>query len=442
MYSAIYRGLKSLLPEEREKLRILDEMECIQWLSKTELESFQLKQVQNLIKYAYENVPFYRARYQREDIQPQDIKTWDDFRELPYLTREDVNNHLEDLVSREFQTGLQQSQTGGSTGEPMRFFVDASFNIWNGARVRLTRGWHGVQNGDKTAWVWGADRDIPSWSRKDRLMANIRRNRYLNAFQMSETKMQAFAELLLRWQPVMIRAYPSVLSLFAQYLITNGLNGIHPRLVETTAEMLTESQRQLFGDVFGCTVVDCYSSREFANIAYPCEIGGLHVCHTRYLELVENGITVEPGQIGEIVITSLHQFSMPFIRYKIGDLGIYEINDCSCGRGLPVMREIVGRVNDLMVTTDGDIVHGFFFSSLFFHRPNVIRFQVYQPNKQHLEIRLLCKEEAGSEWLEDIRDEIRARFGTSMQVSFQVVGDLELSLVGKHHHVISEVSPW
>jgi phenylacetate-CoA ligase len=160
------------------------------------------------------------------------------------------------------------------------------------------------------------------------------------------------------------------------------------------------------------------------------------------LELVEDGKRVESGQMGEVVITSLHQYAMPFIRYKNGDLGIYELGSCACARGLSVLREIAGRINDITVTTEGDIVHGFFFSSLFFHRTHVVRFQVYQPDRQHLEIRLVCKEDAGSEWLEDIRNDIRARFGASMQISFQMVDDFEMSPAGKHRHVISEVSSW
>jgi phenylacetate-CoA ligase len=441
MYSAIYRSVKSLMPEEREKLRILTDMKDIQWLSKPELESIQLAKIQNLIKYAYEHVPYYRERYQREDIHPQDVKSWEDFRRLPYLTREDVNNHLDDLVSPEFRGRLWQSRTGGSTGEPMRFYVDSSFHTWNGARVRLTRGWYGVRDGDKIAWVWGAERDMPGWSRKERLMAQIRRHRYLNAFHMTEDTMQAFAELLLHWQPDMIRAYPSVLSLFTQFLVKKGVTGIHPRLVVCTAEMLTESQRQLFEEVFECRVANCYSSREFSHIAYECEKGGLHVCYSRYMELVEDGKTVEPGQMGEIVITSLHQYAMPFIRYKNGDMGVYEPGGCVCGRGLPVLKEIVGRVNDIMVTTQGDAVHGFFFNRVLRARPNIVRYQVYQPDRQHLEIRLVCKEDAGSEWFEDIRNDIRARFGASMQISFQMVDDFEMSPAGKHRYIVSDVQP-
>ncbi len=441
MYSTITRIAKSPWPEERKKRRILNEMEHTQWLSKPELEAFQLARIQGLLKSAYEHVPFYRERFQREDIHPEDVKTWKDFQALPFLTREDVNNHLADLVWRDFGGHLRLSETGGSTGEPMRFFVDDSFNLWNAARVRLTRGWHGVRDGDKIAWVWGAQRDMPGWSPKERLVARIKRHRHLNAFNMTEAAMQEYAEMLVHWQPTMFRAYASALSVFAQHVKDRGLTNIRPRLIETTAEKLTDPQRQLFEEVFDCPVADCYSSREFSHIAYECEMGGLHVCPTRYLEVVANGKAAEPGRPGEVVITSLHQFAMPFLRYKIGDMGIYESGDCPCGRGLPVLREISGRAHDLLATIDGQVVHGEFFGHLFRVRPNVVRFQVYQPDTQHLELRLVCKQDVDSEWLEDVRTEIRARFGDLMQVSLQLVDDIELTPAGKHRYVISEVTP-
>jgi phenylacetate-CoA ligase len=441
MYSTIYRTAKSVLPEEQKKQRILGELERTQWLSRPELGAFQFTKLQSLIKSAYEHVPFYGKRLRDEDIHPEDVKTLKDFQALPFLTREDVNNHLADLVCPDSRGHLRLSETGGSTGEPMRFLVDDSFNLWNGARARLTRGWYGVRDGDKVAWVWGAQRDMPGWSPEERLMARIKRHRHLNAFNMTEATMQAFAEMLVHWQPVMFRAYASALSVFAQHVKERGITSIRPRLIETTAEKLTDPQRQLLEEVFDCPVADCYSSREFSCIAYQCERGGLHVCPTRYLEVVANGNAAEPGQLGEVVITSLHQFAMPLLRYKIGDRGIYESGDCPCGRGLPVLREIVGRADDLLTTTDGQVVHGGFFDHLFCVRPDIVRFQVYQPDRQHLEIRLVCKQDVDSEWLEGVRTEIRARFGDSTEISLQLVDRIELTPTGKHRFIVSEVAP-
>lgn len=441
MYSTLYRTMRLFWPGGLETRQHLCELERTQWLSRPELEAWQLRRIQRLVKHAYEHVPYYRARYQREDIHPEDIKSLEDFQALPLLTRDDVNNHLDELVAPDFRGKLYPESTGGSTGQPMRFFVEDSFWWWNAAFEFRGRSWHGVREGDKVAWVWGAQRDMPDWSWRSRLKPRIMRQRYLNAYGMTEAKMQAFAEMLVHWQPAMFRAYPSALSLVAECIEERGITGIHPGLIETTAEKVTDPQRELLEEVFHCPVADCYSSREMGTIAYQCEMGGMHVCETRYLEIVADGKVVRPGQLGEIVVTSLTQFAMPFIRYKNGDMAVYDTGNCACERGMPILREIVGRTADFLVTVDGQFVYGGFFVRTFRTKPEIARYQVYQPDRSHIEVRLVCRKDVESAWLERLRQEVRARFGESMQVSIQVVDDIELTSAGKHRFIVSEIRP-
>jgi len=432
---------KLLKPGELTARRYLHDLDKTQWLSRSELEALQLAKIQRLLQHAYEHVPYYRERYRRAGIHPQDIHSLKDFQALPFLTKENVNNQMDQLVSENFYGGLYPNQTGGSTGQPMRFFVEDSFWRWNVALENRGRSWYGVQEGDKMAWLWGASQDMPDWNWSSRLKACMTRQRYLNAFAMTETKMQTFSKMLVRWQPVMIRAYASALSLFAQYLKEQRITDIHPRLIETTAEKVTDAQRDLFETVFHCPVADCYSARELATIAYQCPVGAMHVCETRYLEIVADGKVVPPGQLGEVVITSLHQFAMPLIRYKIGDMGIYEPNDCPCGRGLPTLREIVGRTHDYLVTSDGQFVHGEFFAYTFRVKPEVVRYQVHQTDRYHLDVKIVCREPVSDAWVDGVRAEIQARFGEPTHISLQLVDKIELTPAGKHRYIISEVEP-
>jgi phenylacetate-CoA ligase len=373
------------------------------------------------------------------DIHPEDLKTLEDFRVLPFLTREDVNAHLHDLVTTKFHGKLRPNQTGGSTGQPIQFFTEATF--WRNAVLLRGRLWYGLHEGEKIAWVWGALRDIPQWSWQRQWKAVISGGRYLNAFSMTEANMQDFAQMLVRWQPAMFIAYPSALHLFAGFLRERGIKGIHPRLIETTAEKITGPQRELVEEVFQCPIADCYASREFGTMAYQCEAGKLHVCEPCYLEIVSNGRAVGPGQLGEVVITSLNQFAMPFIRYKIDDMGSYESDPCPCGRGLPVLFEIVGRTGDFLVTDEGLFVHDQYFAHLFRLKPEIANYQVYQADRRHLEVKLVCRQLVGDEWLKGVQKEIENRFGKSMLVSLKVVDRIELTKAGKHRFVISEVKP-
>jgi len=433
--------LRLFLPGERETRRYLRELTSMESWSKADLDAWQLAKAQQMVAYAYESVPYYRKRYQREDIHPEDIKSWEDFQALPFLTKDDVRENLDDLTSRDFDKKMYPNETGGSTGRPIHFFREASWWHWNVALETRSRGWYGVQPGDKEAWVWGAPRDMPDWSLKKRWRAHLKQRRYLNAFALTEPKMREFADMLIRWKPAMFKAYASAIALFAQFLKDEHITGIRPKLIETTAEKLTRPQCELLEEVFECPVAEQYNSREFATIGYQCEHGGVHIAETRYLEIIANGQVVLPGQLGEVAITSLTQFAMPFIRYKIEDLAIYDEEKCVCGRAMPVLKEIVGRTHDYLVTADNQFVHGEFFAYTFRVKPEVVRYQIYQPDRYHVTVRLVCREAVSDAWLEAVLQKVQARFGDTMQVSVQVVDHIDLTPAGKHRFIVSEVKP-
>jgi phenylacetate-CoA ligase len=441
MYSNLYSIIRFLLPGGIKRRKNLLELEQTQWLSRAELDELQFNKIKRLIKYAFEHVPFYRDCYTRKDINPEDIKSYKDFQALPFLTKDDINNHLDDLVSPEFRKKVFMSQTGGSIGIPTHFFTDNLSSNWGGLLRSRCRRWYGVREGEKIAWIWGALRDIQSSSLSLRLKARIKMERYLNAFSMSRENMQEFAEMLVQWKPVMIRAYPSALQIFANYLQENEIKGISPKLIETSSEKLMPSQRQLFEDVFHCDIADCYSSRELYEMAYQCPHGGHHVLETVYLEIVDNDQVVEPGQAGEVVATSLNKFAMPFIRYKIHDLAVYETRECSCGRGLPVLREVIGRKRDFITTPDGKFITGGFFELFFSLKPEVHQFQVHQTDLKHLDIRLVCRQDINSSWLHNVRSELRARMGENMEINLNIVNHIQLTQAGKLQYVISNVKP-
>ena len=274
------------------------------------------------------------------------------------------------------------------------------------------RGWYGVQPGDKRAFLTATLEDYSNWPWRERLVAHTKRYRYLNVRTMTDSKMQSFAGMLVKWRPHMLRAYPSSLAVFARYLKEHCISGITPKLVEVTAEKVTPYQRQLFEEVFHAPVADHYASLEIYSYAYQCPQGGLHLNEDRHLELVDNnGQVVGPGRMGEVVVTALNQYAMPFIRYKNGDVAIYEPNGCPCGRGLPTLREVVGRNNDLLVHPDGHVVHYVAITLVIRQWKQVQQFQIYQPDRKHLEVRLVCKQTLPSGELAKICLQIQPFFG-------------------------------
>ncbi len=439
IYPYLYSAMRLLSPGGLSRRGNLGELERTQWLSGPELEKVRFERIRKVVRYAFENVPYYHERYKREGIHPEDIKTYSDFEALPFLTKEDVGNHLNDLVSREFRGRLYLSQTGGSTGKATRFFTENQSSNWGGTILVRGRGWYGVPEGAKMAWVWGAMRDIEDGRWAQRLKARTKRHRYLNAFSMTKESMEDFAVMLTRWKPDMIRAYPSALQIFASFVREEGTHGISPKFVETTAEKLTASQRTLFEDVFHCPVADCYSSRELYEMAYQCPQGGQHVCETVYLEIVADGRVVPVGRPGEVVATSLTKFGMPFIRYRIEDMAAYDPRSCPCGRGLPVLRDIAGRSSSFIAIPDGRLIDGGFFELLLSGKPEVRQFQVHQKDALHIDVNLVCNDHISSGWLNVVERELRERVGEDVAINIRIVERITLSPAGKHHYIISDL---
>ena len=422
--------------------RDVRELMRTQWLSKQELEAMQLKKIQQLIKYAYKNVPYYRNRYTKEGINPRDIKSLSDFQALPFVTKKDINNDLNAFLSSEYRGKVIKNKTGGSTGTPLRFFTDASSSRWGGAVRIRGRKWYGVREGEKVAWIWGVLRNKPHFDWSRRLKAGIKRERYLNVWSMTnEANMHSFAMKLIRWKPAVIRAYPSALYVFAKYIKEKGLLGISPRLIETTSEKMMDYQRQLIKTVFDCPIADCYSSLELYEMAYQCPKGSIHVCEPVYLEVIAGNQQAKPEGIGEVFVTSLTKFAMPFIRYKMDDMAIIGADDCPCGRKLPVLREIVGRNTDCLVTASGKFIVGSFINSIFWEKPEVVQFQVYQKSRKHLKVIMVCKKKVSSAFLDNIANELKAHLGNEIEIDLSVVDQIELTPAGKHRYVISEVNP-
>jgi phenylacetate-CoA ligase len=258
---------------------------------------------------------------------------------------------------------------------------------------------------------------------------------------MSEQQIETFAQVLVRFRPKFIFGYVSALYLFAKYVAKRGITGIRPQAVETSAEKLYDFQRELLEQTFSCPVIDHYASRELGCIAAQCLEGGMHVADdVRYLEVVANGQPAGPGQVGEIVVTYLTNLAMPFLRYKNGDLAIRAEGPCSCGRGLSVLREIVGRTSDIFTTPSGRLISGLYFVHRLRGAPGVARFQVHQPSVDAIEILLEPSEgEIDDNWLESRRQEFQDHVGGDTCLELKRVTKIPETPAGKLLFTTSEV---
>jgi len=324
-----------------------------QWLSAEEVVRLQQRKLSRLVRYAYRRVPYYRRLFDRLDIKPGDIRSGVDLSRIPVLTKEDIARNAGDLVSRGYpRLNLFPYSTGGSTGVPTRFFHDLHEMAWVEAAVHRTYAWAGWRRGHRLVLVSGLPAEMASLIS---IMRKWQGQSRFSLFGADTAQVDEVIAQLKRLSPRGLKGYATWLNLLAERIeATGGCGSCRPKYVISSSELLTRDIRERIGRVFGVAPFDNYSSREFM-IAAECERHqGLHIAAENVvLETVRGVQPVPEGTPGEILITDLNRFGMPLIRYQIGDVGVLSSRRCPCGRGLPLLDGIVGRVSEFIRTPDG-----------------------------------------------------------------------------------------
>lgn len=440
MFNRVYRAARRYAWRGgRDLHRNLQRLELSQWWTRDELEADQLQQLRQLLAYAWSYSPYYRRCLDDSGLDPGDLTTLADLEAISPIRRAGVRENLSDLVSRDPALGKTYSQTtGGTTGEPLRFPMDAAMSWWSAAIQVRGRGWFGVEPGDRQAWLWGAPVDLPDGSLRTALKALLKRRKFHSAVELDEESLDRFAEMLLQWRPQLLRAYPAALEVFARHAQRTGIGGITPRLVETTAETLTPVQEELFREVFQAPVADCYSCRELLDVAYPCPRGRMHVAEPFLVEILNDEGAPTKG-VGHVTITSLLQRSTPFIRYQPGDLGELEPTPCPCGRSMPVLARLVGRKEDMIALADGSRVEGALFNNLLSDLDEVKKYQVLQSEPGRLTLRTEMRAPVEVGWPARVAERVDDYFGGRTQTTVEIVEEIEFTGAGKIRNVISTV---
>jgi phenylacetate-CoA ligase len=303
----------------------------------------------------------------------------------------------------------------------------------------------GYRLGLRWAFLWGSDYDASAHKGrigrlKDRIIYNTL---WINTFDLTvETLLQA-AEKLVLWQPSVLVAYVSSATMLARLVRTKGIEGIRPAAIQTSAEVLTDDARELLESTFRCPVFDRYGCREVGNIAHECDAHqGLHILgENNLVELLDlNGFNVEPNQPGRIIVTNLNNYAMPFIRYEVGDMGVASQKACTCGRSLPLMDSIVGRTSDVITSPSGRLLHGEFFTHLFYKLDGIHQFRVVQETRRNLHVQIVpgpgFDQEGSLRYLEDT---ILRQGDRAFVVRFELCDRLPPSPSGKFRFTISHV---
>ena len=427
-------------------IRHFKELEKTQWLSVDEIKKIQWKKLKNLLEYAYVNVPFYHRVSKALNMTPKDITTPDRFRELPLLDKEEITSNINYIVSSNYKIkDLVPNSTGGSTGINLNFFNDRKNSGFVSAIVLRNDRWARLEIGDKNARIWGSPFDISLQDHlKSKIYKKLFRTLFLSSYNLSEEDMFVYVRKLRLYKPKVIIGYSSSLYHFAKFLEKNGIKGINPKSIISSAEVLYDHQRELIESVFQCRVFNRYGCREFSTIAQECpQHSGMHInAEHVYVEcLKRNGEPASHGERGELVITNLDNYGMPFIRYRIGDIGILSDRKCNCGRGLPILENIEGRTFDIVVGTNGRAVGGTFWTILLRTAIEGIKqFQVIQESMSEISIKVVLGESFEEGQMDTLINKIREYLGEDVKVNFRIVDKISPTKSGKFRFVISKVA--
>jgi len=430
-------------------LAMLFQMEQSQWWSEDELVSAQLGQLSLLLQHAVTTVPYYKKRYSEIPFDFSGRLTLNEWRRLPILTRDDLQKAGNSMNSRAVPKRhgkLNGQHSSGSTGKPVSIKQTELCGVFFRALTLRESLWHRRDMRGKQAVIRHSKEDLKinpqglktsSWGVP---FAGLYKTGP-GVFMHSSVSIEDQAAWLLREQPDYLLAYPSVLHELARYFIKHKLELSCLKQTRSFGETLDDVTRETCRQAWGVTVVDGYSSQEIGNIAFQCpEHEHYHIQSEGVLVeiLDEAGNPCPPGEAGRVIVTPLHNFATPLLRYAVGDYAEFG-EACDCGRGLPVIKRILGRTRNMATLPDGSKFWPSFGMDEFERIIPFSQIQLVQRSFEHIEVRLVTDVDVTTEHELALARHVRKRFDFVDQVTFSYLDEIPRSVTDKYEDFLSEV---
>jgi phenylacetate-CoA ligase len=419
------------------------ELEETQYLSLQELKEIQWQRLQKIYAFIWKNNTFYRQRFLDAGLTPDTLKEPEDIQRLPVLTKKDIRQNPDELLSNGYeQSSLLHFKTGGSTGKALDIYITEECSELRNACARRSDRWTGWEPGEPIGAAWGNPHLPVTWKEKFR-QAFLQPYIYLDTMAVTDKSVREFAGAWARIKPSLLYGHAHSLFILAQYVQSLSIDEIRPTGILSTSMMLMPHERKVIEEVFGCRVTDRYGCEEVSLIGCECEEhDGMHmnIEHLVIEFIKDDGSKAQPGEPGNIIVTDLMNYAMPFIRYKVEDVGVPLQKVCSCGRGLPLMGKVAGRVADFLVKKDGTKVAGIsLIENTLTRLPGIDQMQIVQQDLNLIELNIVC----GKEYSENIGKELLGYFSDIFPgagVQLNQVAQIEPESSGKYRFSICKVS--
>ena len=428
--------------KNHDTVRILEDMEKSQWLSEQNIKALQLEGLEAFLTDVEQHVPYYRQLFKQLKFSPSSITSLDDLKQLPLTGKPLIRENSEQLKADNAKD-LAKFNTGGSTGEPLIFYIGnkrVSHDV--AAKWRATRWWD-VDIGDVEAVIWGSPIELVGQDKIKLIRDKLLRTHLIPAFEMSTSKVDGFIKKIQTLKPKMLFGYPSALAHIASHAekTAQGVDNLGIKVAFVTSERLYDYQRSKIEQVFSCPVANGYGGRDAGFIAHECPAKNMHItAEDIIVEIVDNDGKVLPnGEAGEIVVTHLATRDFPFIRYRTGDIGVLSDESCGCGRGLPLLKEIQGRTTDFIIAQDGTVLHGLALIYVLRDIEGIDSFKITQYSLDETTVQIVKNQQYNQQSEIKIQTEFKQRLGQSVAISIEYIDVIAKEKSGKFRYVVSHV---
>ena len=429
------------------------------------IEQIQLKKLREVLCHAMRVCPYYTAKFKRAGLAPDDIQTLADVTRIPSLSRQEVIANCEQIVdvkqrpavdaAKRSKRGpgqplplgrfrgqkLVRNTSSGSTGAPVIFYDDGSMTAVSWALEMRLRKWFGIEPGVREARMARISvdympKDFQVWMRK-RLWHQL----MLPGVNLADPEYAFCLQKLRDFRPRVLWGFTSALAGLADYIRRSGedVSRCSPELAIGWAAPVYEHEEKILRDVFHCAVTNIYGAREVGHVAAWCPNHTWHINQEHML--VESNRDPRDGELGEIIVTPLDIAPMPFIRYRLGDLGRPAPSRCACGRTLQVLEDFLGRTGEVFVTKDGRMIPPNFWCRFFMvdgQSQFVERFQVIYRRADLISIRIVKRQGFSEATEADMKRILRKNFSTDVYFEFEYVPRIAPQISGKYQMVVNE----
>lgn len=436
--------------------------------SKETLQAIQLTRLRNVIDYSAKWVPYYRELFKKIGLSSHDIRRPEDIKSIPPLTRQDVIDRHREMVDVRLESSIEvaekstrgvgapipfaifrkhkliRNSSSGSTGAPTIFYEDGSITSLNWSQELRLKSWYGINPGAKEARMARVSTDYLPGSKAVMLRKILWRQLMLPGVNLADKDYALCFKSIIEFRPKVLWGFTSALAGLAEYIKNNIDEGewYAPELIITWAAPLYEHEKRIMSQVYKCPVTNIYGAREVGHIAALCPKGSLHINQESLFVESENG--QEEGAeeaAGELLVTTLSKTPMPFIRYRMGDLGKVTDSKCKCGRALQVLTNFLGRTGEVYKTKDGRMISPNFWCRTFMNEQlaaAVKRFQIVYALDGSIRIRIVQNSNYSPAIENQLRGVIEKNFNSEDKVDFEYVNKIDPQVSGKYQMVVKE----